>query len=531
MDKSSDKSDSRPRRDATQVTDFRKYHTTGSTGKTPPPGKVAAAVQRLETPDKEQPSPAKKHTTSKAKRALSGDTQSTQPPASSTCPPVIEMSELEQLKAELKKQKEHNASMEAEMEIMKVKAELQAEKMKEQEWKVARDRLEQEQAAAAAQHEEVLKAMKEAKTEEPDENPAVKFLKQKLAELHGGHTPPKGPVTPDPTPSEDTKQKEVADQLKQLVDKRQELATAAAEAAKGCPSNPEIQDLLAKLRAVENDISAPKTEEQDEQTKLMAHLLDTLQGKETASRITKQKEILRHFLTESNKTITTGGATTLKPDLLKKLSGESDTFNMAEWLANFNKHRLEDCQPDSTGEECKHAIKKSGMLDKATTNIQHKEVWPQKNLLEDWADEDMEFKHMQFEHFVAGEVRTVETTTDPAQILGRLRLLRRMAYAKLRGYEWPVIRKMYAAILRSIETKENTWDTNFDRYETILYRRPPQRREERTGPHNSNSGGKKWFCRDWNKGTCQKSAPHNHGLVQAQMPPRGQSYTCVQSAT
>ena len=88
-----------------------------------------------------------------------------------------------------------------------------------------------------------------------------------------------------------------------------------------------------------------------------------------------------------------------------------------------------------------------------------------------------------------------------------------MAYAKLRGYEWPLIRKMYAAILRSIETKENTWESNFDRYETILYKRPPVRRDDRNDRSQSNNAtsgnsSKKWFCRDWNKGNCSKTSPH-----------------------
>ena len=111
------------------------------------------------------------------------------------------------------------------------------------------------------------------------------------------------------------------------------------------------------------------------------------------------------------------------------------------------------------------------MLDKATANIQQKQVWPQQNLGEDWVDEDVEFKQMKFKHMVAGETRTIETCMEPAEILGRLRLLRRMAYLKLRGYEWNLIRKMYAAILTSIETKEYSWESNFDRFETILYRK------------------------------------------------------------
>ena len=95
---------------------------------------------------------------------------------------------------------------------------------------------------------------------------------------------------------------------------------------------------------------------------------------------------------------------------------------------------------------------KSGMLDRSTMNIRQKQVWPQKNLGEDWAEEELEYKQIRFEHLVAGETRTIELCTDPAQILGRLRLLRRIAYLWLRGYEWFMLRKMYAAILTSIET-------------------------------------------------------------------------------
>ena len=42
---------------------------------------------------------------------------------------------------------------------------------------------------------------------------------------------------------------------------------------------------------------------------------------------------------------------------------------------------------------------------------------------------------------IAGETRTIETCTDPVEILGRLRLLRRIAYLKLKGYEWHLLRK------------------------------------------------------------------------------------------
>ena len=113
----------------------------------------------------------------------------------------------------------------------------------------------------------------------------------------------------------------------------------------------------------------------------------------------------------------------------------------------------------------------------------------------------MEFKQIRFEHLVAGETRTIETSTDPAEILGRLRLLRKIAYLKLRGYDWQLICKMYAAILTSIETREYSWESNFDRFETILYRKvmwePKTHHQEPR--QDREQGDRKQFCRDYNK--------------------------------
>ena len=84
-----------------------------------------------------------------------------------------------------------------------------------------------------------------------------------------------------------------------------------------------------------------------------------------------------------------------------------------------------------------------------------------------------------------------------------------MSYAKLRGYEWPIIRKMYAAIVRSIEAKEYSWEDNFDRFEAILYRRPPTAVRGNKVEREGGQQQKKWFCRDWNKRDgCTKPSTH-----------------------
>ena len=105
---------------------------------------------------------------------------------------------------------------------------------------------------------------------------------------------------------------------------------------------------------------------------------------------------------------------------------------------------------------------------------------------------------------------TIETRTEPVEILGRLRLLRRIAYLKLRGIEWALLRKMYAAILSSIETREYSWESNFDRFESILYRRLLTDRpgEKETREYKPQEGWKR-FCRDYNKPEgCPRNLPH-----------------------
>ena len=158
---------------------------------------------------------------------------------------------------------------------------------------------------------------------------------------------------------------------------------------------------------------------------------------------------------------------------------------------------------------------KSGMLDKASANIDHKEIWPQKNLLEEFADAELEFKQMQYEHFIAGECRTIETCSEPEEIMGRLRLMRRTAYLKLRGNDWSTVTTMYAAILRSIKIGENI----FDGFESIVNRKVKIEKEKDSKSTNQdrnkqdkreNRAGRElgeWYCRAYDR---PEGCPENH---------------------
>ena len=409
----------------------------------------------------------------------------------------------EQMRAELQKQKEETRLLQEQVAQAEVLNDLEREKQQQEAWRVTLDKLKQAKEEQDKAHAAKIASIHAVDTTpSPLENPQLEWLKKKMAELQGSN----------PQPEEVLKKNEeiqkAKSDLEAILQQQKQLAEKATLVMNSTGvTTPDMDALMSAIRPEANERTLPQPQEHNQQS-LLEQLKASLQPKSATLSGDWQKDMLRQFLTNSSKTGGAGGATVLKPEILKKLTNEQDEFSMADWLATLNKQDAGEWQCDEL-DECSHKKVKSGMLDRATSNIVHKEIWPQKNLLEDWADEDMEFKHLQFEHHIAGEVRTIETCTEPAQILGRLRLLRRMAYAKLRGYDWPIIRKMYAAILRSIEAKEYTWTDNFDRFETILYRRTQGQNREQNRVRYDREQTKKWFCRDWNKAEgCSKQSPH-----------------------
>ena len=69
---------------------------------------------------------------------------------------------------------------------------------------------------------------------------------------------------------------------------------------------------------------------------------------------------------------------------------------------------------------------------------------------------------------------------------------------------------MYAAILISIETKDYSWESNFDQFETILYRRTWV--DQKSHNTDKESGSRKRFCRDLNnQKVAQRTAHTQYG--------------------
>ena len=379
----------------------------------------------------------------------------------------FEMATADELRQQLEAEKEQNRKLQEDVEIMKIRNKLEVEQLKQHQWKTALETLKQAKEQANQEHDKCMEQMKELLVSKPD-NPSLEWLKAQMAEM--GHNQDSAAPSPEEAEAAIKRREQKESMMQDLRRQREEINRKLAEIENGSGDTESSDSNEDTLKLIKQALSQG-TEGRDSQDSLMQQLRTALTGKEE----NQDRLMLKALVTQQNKTPGEGGTNTLKPNILKGLPTGGGT--MAEWLASLNKQEEGESELNQVASylddegQGKPIKVRSGMLEKATTHIQQKQVWPQQNLGEDWADEDMEFKQLRFEHLVAGETRTIELCTDPAEILGRLRLLRRIAYLKLRSYDWNLLRKMYAAILTSIETKEYSWESNFDRFETILYRK------------------------------------------------------------
>ena len=447
----------RPKRAATRVTDFRKFHLSGNLDEEVQ-GLVDSRVN------------------------------------------LFEMATAE-LKQKLEQEREASRKIQEDAERAEIQHQIEVERMKQEQWQTAINKLKKAKEHASQEHTKCLEQMDQLAESTMDQTATTTlgWLKQQMGKTSTDQA--SAPPLTEEQQQIRARELEREAALKELKKQQEELNKKIQELQEdSSPSEDPSQGNPGRSQGISQGLHEV----------LLQQLKTALAGNKEED---PNKVLLKALITQQNKTTGQGGTTTLKPSILNKLvAGDGNT--MAEWLATLNKQEEGEFEipkfPMINDDELptKQVKVKSGILDKATTNIQHKQVWPQQNLGEDWADEEVEFKQMRFEHLVAGETRTIETCTDPTEILGRLRLLRQLAYLKLRGYEWHVIRKMYAAILTSIETREYSWESNFNRFETIPYRRAAMD----SRPHNENrhevKEGRKRFCRDYNQEGCPKNSPH-----------------------
>ena len=280
----------------------------------------------------------------------------------------------EDLQKQLEEERENSKKLHDDVEHLHLQNELEMKKMKQEQWHTALAKLKEAKEHASQEHSKCMDQMAQLATSAMGEASAntLDWFKSKMGTI--------GRNIETPLTEEEERQR-----------KRQQEREAAIDDLK--KQQEDIQKKLRELQGeegIENPLSGIG---QPPQEVLMQQLRSALSGKKDED---PNKALLRALITQQNKTPGEGGTNTLKQALMNRiLTGNSNS--MAEWLANLNKQEEGESElfryPLAEEEEgIRGGRIKSGMLDKATTNIQVKQVWPQQNLGEDWADEDVEFK-------------------------------------------------------------------------------------------------------------------------------------------
>ena len=132
------------------------------------------------------------------------------------------------------------------------------------------------------------------------------------------------------------------------------------------------------------------------------------------------------------------------------------TLSSRYTVKNMNKHNM-----------------KSGFLEKPRSIVRFRQKWPHMNQDPRYVTAPLWYDELSFNQFVGGECRTIMRTQDPDEVLGRLRILSKIAYLHEQCGSWEKARATYFAIVSSIEEGEMHWLGSIGHYDIMCP--PPSR--------------------------------------------------------
>jgi hypothetical protein len=172
----------------------------------------------------------------------------------------------------------------------------------------------------------------------------------------------------------------------------------------------------------------------------------------------------------------------------------------------------------------KHKASKtrSGIRVKSSDKVRYPQIWPQSMLQFQFVNKSVRYNDLDFNLFVAGELETIlAQSISKTEKHGRLELLKKIAYHST-IYPFDVLRDLYAACLRQIETGNASWADDQTQLETtVLSRRfveggksdksdrvVSSKRGE-SGRSIAEGNVKTLFCSLFQSDKCKEVSPHD----------------------
>ena len=174
-----------------------------------------------------------------------------------------------------------------------------------------------------------------------------------------------------------------------------------------------------------------------------------------------------------------------------------------------------DLDSDSDKERRKRRQKrklKSGRFAKHSTKVKKTQSWPHNHLDPQFVHHIPKFADLTWDQLVAGELSVIADTKSDRQRMGRIKLLRQLAYWKVRTADFSRVKKLYAAIVSRIEQGKAKWDSDFELMEIMVMG------DTGNGGQKSSFGGNKpnksdskntYFCKKFQTGECSQSLKNN----------------------
>ena len=207
----------RQRRAASKVTDYRKYHLSGDLNEVIQ-GKVSETIHRLES------STIMDSTT------------------------VKESATADQLQDMLKEQKANSSRLQQQVKEMQLRNDLEVERLQQEQWNLAIERLKQAREQVMQQHEENMEKIRNIPTDTPKgpSNPAATWLEE---QLYRKQTNGAGGGNPDKLLEEAAQKKRMLEQLQQQQEEIRRQQEEVQKEMEGILSgesntNPSITDII-----------------------------------------------------------------------------------------------------------------------------------------------------------------------------------------------------------------------------------------------------------------------------------------------
>ena len=154
------------------------------------------------------------------------------------------------------------------------------------------------------------------------------------------------------------------------------------------------------------------------------------------------------------------------------------------------------------------------MFAKHTSTVKKPQLWPHNHLDPHFISNMPKFQDISWDQLVAQEVAIILQAHSCTQAIGRLCLLKQLAYWKLHSGNLQKVCQLYMAVVRAIEKGESSWSSNFQLLEVLVIGDQTRVAHKSCKPvfdtHTESKDSKKvLFCKKYQLNECQVHLKNN----------------------